>query len=133
MTPTSRPQTRQPEAATPGAAKPASWFLGLYDRLSRLGERRALREMLAKRSDRLLADIGFSRQDLATEIEAAVAAAQTRRETERRVLRELASYDDRELRDMGISRFDIRRIAREHAQQAMDARRAEIRDRARAA
>lgn len=123
MNPTSRPQTN----------KPSSWLIGLYDRLSRLSERRALRETLAKRSDRLLADIGFSREDLATEIEAAVAGLQTRRETERRVLRELASYNDRELRDMGISRIDIRRIAREHAEQAVKARRAEIRGRAQAA
>jgi len=115
------------------AGKPAFWITRLYDGLCRLSERRALREVLAKRSDRLLADIGFSRADFAAEIEAAVATLQTRRETERRILRELAGYDDRELRDMGISRFDIRRIAREHAQQAVEARCAEIRGRARAA
>ncbi|WP_319633683.1 DUF1127 domain-containing protein [Pelagibius marinus] len=112
---------------------PASWTTRLLDGLRRFGERRALREMLALRSDRLLADIGFNRSDLATDIEAAVASLQIRRQTERRVLRELAGYNDRELRDLGISRFDIRRIAREHAQQAVEARRAEIRDRAKAA
>lgn len=112
---------------------PASWPTRLYDSLCRLSERRALREVLAKRSERLLADIGFSRADLAAEIEAAVTTLQTRRETERRVLRELASYNDRELRDMGITRFDIRRIAREHAAQAVAVRRAEIRARDKAA
>lgn len=111
----------------------ASWIVRLYDRLCRLVERRALRETLAKRSDRLLADLGFSRADLATEIEAAVAALQTRRETERRIRRELDGYSDPELRDLGISRLDIARIAREHAAQAMAARRAEIRGRAQAA
>ena len=115
------------------AAKAASWLTRLYDRLCRFSERRALRERLAMRSDRLLADIGFSREDFATEIEATVAAMQTRRDTERRVLRELTACDDRELQDMNISRFDIRRIAREHAQQAMEARLAEIRGRDRAA
>jgi uncharacterized protein YjiS (DUF1127 family) len=111
----------------------ASWITRLYDRLCSLGERRALRETLASRSDRLLADIGFSRADLATEIEVAVAGLQTRRETERRVRRELAGYSDRELHELGISRIDIARFAREHAAQAMEARRAEIRARARAA
>ena len=117
----------------PQGAKPASWLIRFYDRLCRFSERRALRDMLAMRSDRLLADIGFSREDFAVEIEAAVAAKQTRRETERRVLRELTACDDRELQDMNISRFDIRRIAREHAQQAMEARLAEVRGRNRAA
>lgn len=115
------------------AAKPASWLTRLYDRLCRFSDRQALRGMLSLRSDRLLADIGFSRKDFATEIEAAIAAMQVRRETERRVLRELAACDDHELQDMNISRFDIRRIAREHAQQAMMARLAEIRGRSRAA
>ncbi len=110
-----------------------TWATRLLDGLRRLGERRALREMLALRSDRLLADIGFSRADLATDIEAAVATLQLRRETERRVLRELTSYSDRELKDMGISRIDIRRIAQEHARQAVAERRAEIRNRASAA
>jgi uncharacterized protein YjiS (DUF1127 family) len=123
MTPESRPQ----------AAQPASWFTRFYDRLCRLAERRALRAMLARRSERLLADIGFDRTDLATEIEAAVAGLQTRRETERRVLRELGGYSDPELRDLGIGRLDIARIARAHAEQAMAARRAEIRGRAKAA
>jgi uncharacterized protein YjiS (DUF1127 family) len=128
MTPVSHPQTRKPQSG-----KPAPWFTRLYDSFCRLSERRALREVLAKRSERLLADIGFSRADLAAEIEAAVTTLQTRRETERRVLRELASYNDRELRDMGITRFDIRRIAREHAAQAVAVRRAEIRARDKAA
>jgi uncharacterized protein YjiS (DUF1127 family) len=112
---------------------PASWMTRLLDGLRRIGERRALREMIALRSDRLLADIGFSRADLAADIEAAVATLQTRRESERRVLRELNSYSDPELLDLGISRLDIRRIAREHADQTVAARRAEIRGRARAA
>lgn len=112
---------------------PVSWITRLLDGLRRIGERRALREMMALRSDRLLADIGFSRADLATDIEAAVATLQLRRETERRVLRELTGYSDRELRDMGISRIDIERIAREHAEQAVEARRAENRGQAQAA
>ncbi|MEQ8356531.1 MAG: DUF1127 domain-containing protein [Kiloniellaceae bacterium] len=95
-----------------------SWFTGFADRLRRLGERRELREMLALRSDRLLADIGFSREQLATEIDAAVNASQQRREIERQTLRELGAYSDRELDDIGIRRDDIRRIAHEHARQA---------------
>lgn len=112
---------------------PTAFFTRLYDGLVSLTERRALQRTLRKRSDRLLADIGFDRADLATEIEAAVAALQTRRETERRVQNELAGFSDRELHDLGISRFDIRRVAREHAEQAMAARRAEVRSRAKAA
>ena len=112
---------------------PTAFLTRLYDRLISLTERRALREMLARRSDRLLADIGFDRADLATEIEAAVAGLRTRRETERRVTNELAGFSDHELRDLGISRFDIRRVARAQAEQAMEARRAEVRGRARAA
>jgi|GEM_PF-5484416 len=127
MTAPNQPQSERPSGA------PETIFTRVYDSLCRLAERQALREMMARRSDRLLADVGFSREDFATEIEAAIAALQTRRETERRVLRELNSCDDRELRDMGISRFDIRRIAREHAKQAMEARRAEVRGQARAA
>jgi len=101
----------------------ASWTNRLLDGLRRIGERRALREMLALRSDRLLADIGFSREALAAEIEAAVAAAQLRRRTERQIRRELHSYSDQQLSELGISRLDIRRIAREHAEQAVNAER----------
>lgn len=112
---------------------PTAFLTRLYDHLVSLTERRALKDMLTKRSDRLLADIGFNRADFATEIEAAVAALRTRRETERRLLNELSGFSDRDLRDLGISRFDIRRIARTHAEQAMEARRAEVRGRAKAA
>ena len=37
----------------------------------------------------------------------------------RRVIDELASLSDRELSDMGVSRYDIRRLAREAAEEAM--------------
>ncbi|MFG1375037.1 DUF1127 domain-containing protein [Xanthobacter oligotrophicus] len=37
----------------------------------------------------------------------------------RRVIDELASLSDRDLSDMGVSRSDIRRLARESAEEAM--------------
>ncbi|MGD1879690.1 MAG: hypothetical protein ACFB13_19575 [Kiloniellaceae bacterium] len=90
----------------------------MLDSLRRFSERRALQDMLTLRSDRLLADIGFSREDLQDQIEAAVGASQSLRETERRIQRELAGYSDGELQTIGLSRPDIRRVARERAQQA---------------
>jgi uncharacterized protein YjiS (DUF1127 family) len=94
-------------------------FIRFFDRLRRFSESRQLRQMLALRSDRLLADIGLNREQLATEIEATVDALQQRREIERQVRSELESHSDRELQDIGIRRDDIRGIAREHAQQAI--------------
>lgn len=91
----------------------------LLDGLRRLGERRQLRQMMARRSDRLLADIGLSREQLSEEIEATVGALQQRREIERRVRGELEGHSDRELQDIGIRRDEIRGLAREHAQQAI--------------
>ena len=118
---------------TPRAGQPEPFIIRLYDALCRFAERQALREMMVRRSDRLLTDIGFSRETFATEIEAAIAGLQARRETERRVLRELRRCDDRELQDMGISRLDIRRVARAQAKQAMESRRAEVSGQSRAA
>lgn len=101
------------------AGAPASFFTRLMDRLRRFGERRALQKMLALRSDRLLADIGYDRTDLAGGIDIAVASLQQRRDTERRIQHELAGHSDAELQAMGITRLDIRRVARERAQQAV--------------
>ena len=105
------------------AATPVSWVTRVLDGLRRFGERRALKEMLALRSDRLLADIGYSRQELAAEIDVAVQSLQERRDIERYIQRELAGYSDAELEAMGIARLDIRRVARERARQAVAIRR----------
>jgi uncharacterized protein YjiS (DUF1127 family) len=65
----------------------------------------------------LLADIGFDRAQLERQISHAVAANQDCRDTERRIQRELAGYSDDELGRIGVRRLDIRRVARERAQQ----------------
>ena len=95
----------------------------LLDALLRFTERRALREMLELRSDRLLADAGFSRAQLAEQIRAAVEDSQQSRKVEQRVRRELSAYSDRELNDIGITRSDVPRLAREEAQLVLEARR----------
>lgn len=105
------------------AATPVFWATRVLDRLRRFGERRALKEMLALRSDRLLADIGYSRQELVAEIDVAVQSLQERRDTERRIQRELAGHSEAELESMGIARLDIRRVSRERARQAVAIRR----------
>ncbi len=99
------------------------WHIRLWNGLVRISQRRALREMLDLRSDRLLADIGFSRAQLADQIEAAVDAIHESRRVERQVRRELSAYSDRELNDIGIGRCDIRRLAREQAAQVLEAKR----------
>lgn len=101
----------------------APWHTRLLNGLVRFSQRRALREMLDLRSDRLLADIGFSRAQLAEQIEATVDAIQESRRVERQIRRELSAYSDRELNDIGIVRSDIRRLAREHAAEVLEVRR----------
>ncbi|MEQ9606111.1 MAG: hypothetical protein RLN99_00425 [Kiloniellaceae bacterium] len=113
MNPTISPAVR-PSTAPPSSTS-ASWATRALDGLRRFGERRALKEMLALRSDRLLADIGYSRQELAAEIDAAVQSLQERRDIERRIERELAGHSDAELDSLGITRLDIRRVSRERA------------------
>ncbi|WP_340118345.1 hypothetical protein [Pelagibius sp. 7325] len=105
--------------SSPASSASASWATRVLDGLRRFGERRALKQMLALRSDRLLADIGYSRQELAAEIDAAVQSLQERRDAERRIERELAGHSDAELDSMGIARLDIRRVSRERARQAV--------------
>ncbi|NIA69637.1 DUF1127 domain-containing protein [Pelagibius litoralis] len=110
-----------------GTPLPA-WLNDLPDTMLRAWERRQLREALTPCSDRVLADTGFSRENLPEEIDAVVAEFQRWREIKRQVRRELASYSDRELDDIGISRVDIPRIAREHPRPVLDLNRLGIMD-----
>jgi uncharacterized protein YjiS (DUF1127 family) len=125
MDPTTSLSTRLSSGLSSGPAPSTavSWATRVLDGLRRFGERRALKEMLALRSDRLLADIGYSREELAAEINVAVQSLQERRDTERRIQRELASHSDAELEAMGVTRLDIRHIARARARQAVAIRR----------
>ena len=86
----------------------------------------AAKATLSRRSDRVLADMGFRRETLAADIAAARTAAAMRRgalisqrlaawREERRVYRELSGYSDAELAELGMGRGDIAAAARGHA------------------
>ena len=81
---------------------------------------------LRRKSDRVLADIGLSRETLAEGVAAARTELASRRgalvsqrlaawREERRIYRELSSYSDAELADLGMGRGDVRAAARGHA------------------
>lgn len=81
---------------------------------------------LSRLSDRMLADMGLSREALAGRLAAARRAATARRgalisqrlaawREERRIYRELSHYSDAELSELGMGRRDIRAAARGHA------------------
>ncbi len=81
---------------------------------------------LRRKSDRVLADLGLSRETLAEGVAAARTELAARRgallsqrlaawREERRIYRELSSYSDAELADIGMGRADVRAAARGHA------------------
>lgn len=86
----------------------------------------AMARQLGRKSDRVLADMGLSREFLAEGIAERRRAAAARRgalvsqrlaawREEQRIYRELSGYSDAELADFGMGRGDVRAAARGHA------------------
>ncbi len=70
-----------------------------------------LRSQLVSSSDRVLEDIGFSRELLLQDVSAWVYSIFNEHEKEvRQAISELENYSDRELSDIGIVRCDIKSI-----------------------
>lgn len=118
---------------SPAAEKAGVPALGLYGVLTAVFEAaagalrdRATRRRLSLESDRVLADMGFSRETLAAELAAARTEAAARRgalisqrlaawRAERRIRGELSRCTDAELNELGIFRADIPAVSRGHA------------------
>ena len=115
----------------------ASVLRPAWARLVRWQEQRRTADALARRSDRVLADIGIEREHIdlvargidprahETRLErlgrwwasarVRLEPARAARRERRRIYRELMAYNDRELDDLGVRRLDIPGIARGEA------------------
>lgn len=97
-----------------------------YDAVAGAVHDRATARGLNRKSDRVLADMGFDRNTLAADLSAGRKFRAAQRgalvsqrlaawREERRIYRELSSYSDAELAELGMGRGDVRAAARGQA------------------
>ncbi len=112
------------------AGLPTSGLMGVltaaYDAVAGAARDRATAWGLRRKTDRVLADMGFDREALVADLAAGRKSRAAQRgallsqrlaswREERRIYRELSSYSDAELAELGMGRGDVRAAARGHA------------------